>query len=265
MQVITLLNEKGGVGKTTLATHIAAGLALRGARVVLIDADPQGHAGYALGINYEPGLYNLLVRNAPWKDVLRMANPGVYDMPGQPVNGQLFVLPGNTETRSIAQNVSDALIVRKRFAELDGHVDYVIVDTSPTPSLLHGAIYLATHALLYPTRCEALSFQGLLSSFDHRVASDKFRAESGMTPIAVLGIVPTMFRKKTTEHRENLDKLKASYDGIIPVWDAISQATVWTEAHSFRCAVWNLAPDTNAAHQALEMVDRFASAVQVVV
>ena len=59
MKIITLLNEKGGVGKTTIATHIAAGLAIRGQRVVLVDADPQGHATIAFGLTKGTGLLRL--------------------------------------------------------------------------------------------------------------------------------------------------------------------------------------------------------------
>ena len=87
MKIITLLNEKGGVGKTTLATHIAAGLAFRGFRVVLVDADPQGHATVALGLPKEPGLYDLLVRDAPFKSVLRFIPAQVYQVGEEPPKG----------------------------------------------------------------------------------------------------------------------------------------------------------------------------------
>ena len=65
--IISIASQKGGVGKTTLATHIAAGLAVKGHRVVLVDSDPQGHATVALGLPKEPGLYDLLVRDASFK------------------------------------------------------------------------------------------------------------------------------------------------------------------------------------------------------
>ena len=81
MRVITLLNEKGGVGKTTLAIHIAAGLSLRGYTVVLVDADPQGNATTALGLAKEPAVHDLIVRNASWRDSLRTVHPDVYSPP----------------------------------------------------------------------------------------------------------------------------------------------------------------------------------------
>jgi chromosome partitioning protein len=71
LKAITLLNEKGGVGKTTLATHFAAGLTLRDLRVLLIDTDPQAHATTTFGLKKEPALHDLLVREAEFTDVLR--------------------------------------------------------------------------------------------------------------------------------------------------------------------------------------------------
>ena len=262
MKVITLLNEKGGVGKTTLATHIAAGLAIRDYRVVLVDADPQGHATVVSGLAKEPGLYNLLVRQDSFKEVLRFIPPEQYQVPGKPVVGQLFVIPSNVETRNIANSISDAFAVADRFRQLGDAIDYVIFDTSPTPSLLHGSIYLATDAILYPTKCEYLSFDGLVESINHRQAAQAYRDKWNLGDIAVLGIVPTMYRTQTVEHSENLKELKKQFGDL--VWPPIMQRTIWTEAATMRQPVFALAPNTKAAAEAWSLVERVEEAVTYV-
>ncbi len=259
MKVITLLNEKGGVGKTTLAVHIAAGLAVKGYRVVLVDADPQGHATVMSGLPKEPGLYNLLVREVGFRDAMRFIPPENYQIRGKPVEGQLFVVPSNVETRNIANSISDAFAVSERLSELDNAVDFAVFDTSPTPSLLHGSIYLATDAIIYPTKCEYLSFDGLIESIKHRQAAQAHRDKWNLGEINVLGIVPTMFRRQTVEHTENLKELKAQFGEM--VWDPIHQRTIWTEAVTMRQPVFSIAPDTQAAAEAFALVDRVEGAV----
>lgn len=254
MKVITLLNEKGGVGKTTLAIHIAAGLAARGQRVLLVDADPQGHATVMNGLPKEPGLYNLLVRDMPFKEVMRFVPPDTYAVPGQPMTGQLFVIPSNVETRNIANSISDAFAVHDRFRDLERAVDYVVFDTSPTPSLLHGSIYLATDAILYPTKCEFLAFDGLVESINHRQAAQAARDKWNLGPIHVLGIVPTMYRNQTVEHSENLKELHKQFGDL--VWPPIMQRTIWAEATTLRRPVFSIAPETKAAREAWGMIDR---------
>jgi chromosome partitioning protein len=259
MKVITLLNEKGGVGKTTLATHLAAGLAVRGYRVVLIDADPQGHATVVSGLPKEPGFYNLLVRDAPFKNTMRFIPPEVYQIPGQPVSGQLFVVPSNIETRNIANSISDAFAVSDRLQELNSLIDFVVFDTSPTPSLLHGSIYLATDYIIYPTKCEYLSFDGLVESIKHREAAQVHRDKWNLDPIEVLGIVPTMYRNQTIEHSENLKELRQQFGDL--VWPPIHQRTIWAEAVTMRQPVFAIAPQTKAAEEALALVDRVLGAL----
>ena len=259
MKVITLLNEKGGVGKTTLATHIAAGLAVKGHRVVLIDSDPQGHATVLCGLPKEPGLYNLLVRDAPFKENMRLVPPEQYQIPGEPVTGQLFVVPSNIESRNIANSISDAFAVSDRLDELESFVDFVIFDTSPTPSLLHGSIYLATNYIIYPTKCEYLSFDGLVESIKHREAAQAQRDKWNLGPIEVLGIVPTMYRNQTIEHSENLKELREQFGDL--VWPPIHQRTIWAEAVTMRQPVFAIAPQTKAAAEALSMVERVQRAV----
>jgi chromosome partitioning protein len=260
MNVITLLNEKGGVGKTSLAIHIAAGLAIRGYQVVLADADPQGHATLSLGVNKEPGLYDLLVRGAPFKEVLRVAPPERYQMPDYAPKGQLYVIPSNVETRSIPIQISDAFAVEDRFRELENIIDVVIFDTSPTPSLLHGSIYLATDAILYPTKCEFLSFDGLIESLTHREMIQPTRERWGLSNIEIMGIVPVMYRSATLVHQENLNKLKARFGKL--VWPEIAMRTIWAESSTVGQLVYRFAPESSATREIWGLVDRVEMALE---
>jgi len=254
MHTITLINEKGGVGKTTIAIHLAAGLAIRGYRVVIADADAQGHATVSLGQKKEPGMYDLLVRGLAFRDVLRPVSPDRFAVPGVPSKGQLYVVPSNVETRSIPIQISDAFAVSDRFRELEGLVDVVIFDTAPTPSLLHGSIYLATDSLIYPTKCEYLSFDGLLHSFEHREQMQPTRQRYGLKSLDVMGIVPIMYRASTLVHQENLNRLKARYGNL--VWPEIAMKTSWAEASTVGQLVYRFAPESGAARDAWNIVDR---------
>lgn len=258
MKVITLLNEKGGVGKTTLATHIAAGLAIRGHRVVLIDADPQGHATITVGHQKAPGLYDLLVRDAPWQETLKFISPETYECPGIPTTGQLFLIPSNVETRTISMSTQDPFVVETRLEEINQTVDFCIIDTSPTPSLLHGSLYLATDAILYPVAMEYLSIDGLKESMSHREKANQKRREHNIKPIHTLGIVPTMFRRKTLEHQEYLGELQKAFGSL--VWTPLPLRTIWTEASRLHRPVWSLQVG-DAAAEAWALIDHFRQEV----
>lgn len=259
MHIITLLNEKGGVGKTTLATHIAAGLAIMGYRVILADADPQGHATTSLGLKKAPGLYDLLVRNASFTDVLRRVSPELFEIPGHQVRGGLFVIPSNVETRGIPMMVSDSLIVLKRFSELRNSLDVVIFDTPPTPSLLHSAIYMATDSIVYPTECEYLSIDGLRESLKNRKEFQAQREKWGLDVIELMGIVPTKYRRSTVLHNQNLDSLRKLYKD--KVWEPLTLRTVWGEASQMRRPVFNLAPESAAAGEVWSVVTQVQESI----
>lgn len=254
MQTITSVNEKGGVGKTTISVTIAAGLANRGARVLVIDADPQGHASLQLNTAKGPGLYDLLVRGAAWKDVVRVVAPEVYEHPQKPSKGQLVVLPSNIETRNIAGAIEDVFEIGNRLQELDDVFDYAFIDTSPTPSLLHGAIYLATDKAIYPTTVEAFGFDGLSESIRHREQAAEARAKYGLSAIGVLGIIPNLYIHSTLEHRENLEDLQQQFGDL--VWKPIPRSTIWAEVSRVRKSVWAFAPNSKATKEADELVEQ---------
>lgn len=260
MKIITLLNEKGGVGKTTLSTHLASYLALQGHKVILVDADPQAHATVTLGIAKSSGFYDLMVRDDSFQSVLRMVSPEVYEIVGQETKGALYLVPSNVETRNIANSISDAFAIAEKFREVADFVDFVIFDTSPTPSLLHGAIYIATDAIVYPTKCEYLSFDGLVESMKHRTQAENHRKRWGLNPIHLLGIIPTMYRGKTLEHAENLAEMQKMFGNA--VWEPIPQRTIWTEITRMHSMVWTAAPTSYAAQDALTLGKHFMEELQ---
>jgi chromosome partitioning protein len=245
MITITIGNEKGGVGKTTTAVTLAAGLAARGRRVLLIDADAQGHATRALGLQKAPSLYNWLVRGADLQNVLHAVPPDRYGGDGKP---NFFIIPSNVETRNIANSISDAYAVADALEPLQPIFDYVFIDTSPTPSLLHGAIYLATDYMLYPTLCEYWSFDGLAESMSRK------DAVRNVHEVKTLGILPYRVRLQTLEHSENLANLQEQFGNL--VWEPIPDSIVWAEAAAFQLPVFVHAPDHSAAKLAMRLVDR---------
>ncbi len=250
MRVITLLNEKGGCGKTTLSVHIAAGIAKRGYRVLLIDSDPQAHATIALGMKEFGGLFELLIREGDWQKVVQPVPAESYG--GQ--RGALYLLPSNIELRAIPQLLQDVAAFRNRINELRGIIDFVIVDTPPTPSLLHGTIYMGTDYVIHPTLCEYWSFDGLTKSMIHRKKANQQRAATGQPPLKLLGIVPTMFRSKTVEHSENYNQLREQFGKY--VWTPVANRIVWAEGTRLKQPVWLVNPESKAVAEIERIIDQ---------
>lgn len=228
MEVLTLLNEKGGVGRTTSAVTMAAGMAIRGGRVLLIDTDPQGHATISLGLEKRDGLLRLLAQDASWKDVTVRAEPERWAGSYQP-QGALYVLPSHTNNRALPMLLDGNFIrLRERLLEVDKQVDVVIFDTPPTPTMVQGLIWLATDRILFPSMPEYLSLDGLRESWAHMKGGNEARRRYGLPTITRMGILPTLV-DHTKDHEANL-KLMVKFFGEQAIWRPIFRRTLWRHA-----------------------------------
>lgn len=260
MKVITLLNEKGGVGKTTLAVTLAAGLAIRGATVLLIDADPQGHATLSMGYAKDSGIYDLLARShkTEWVDVLIPTGKARWAGEHQ-TKGRVILLPSNVETRAIAGMVNDPNLLLKRLSEVRRGIDYVVIDTSPTPSMLHSIIHMATDWMLYPTLLERLSVDGLVESRNHLQSQEMYMNQYGRDVPRILGYQPNIFDMTTNLHNHWLKQMRTELG--CAVFPPIAKRTTWGQASSVHRSIFAYAPKSEACEQAWDFVSRVQEAV----
>jgi chromosome partitioning protein len=248
MKTITLLNEKGGVGKTTIAMTLACGLARDGFRVLLVDSDPQATATLGMGLAHEPGFYDLVQRKEAWGKLIRPIPP---ERIATEVAGSLYMLPGNRETRNLT--VDKASLLLQRLQELQDQVDYVVIDTAPSASLLHILIYIATDYMIYPTQLEYFSLAGLKQSLDVLEEASLIRQSRKMPAIEVLGVIPTMTSMKTVEHRINMQSVATLG---VSLFDPIPDSTVWASASATQHSIFAYDNSSKAAAHAQRFINQ---------
>lgn len=259
MRTIAVANRKGGVGKSTISVHIAAGLATKGHNVLLVDSDPQGHAGYSVGLSPSPGLFDLMVEKKSFQEVLKPIPPGRFSVPDNPSVGRLFLLPSDEKTTVVPLLEKSPFAFYDRLQELKSMFHYIIIDTAPTATMFDGSVYMAAGAFLYVTECEALSFDGLNQGLQQIRDFSEPRASRNLPQNHLLGILPNRFRRGTDNHEHNLKVVKEAFGAA--VWDPLPLRTMISEATNFRQTLYAYAPSSREANMMWKLTNRFEMAV----
>ncbi|MFF0532273.1 ParA family protein [Nocardia amikacinitolerans] len=160
-RIITIANQKGGVGKTTTAVNLAAALAHQGMKVLVIDLDPQGNASTALGIEHHSGVpssYELLIGEVSVKDAIQQS----------PHNERLLCIPATIDLAGAEIELVSMVAREGRLkgaiqeANIAGYdIDYVMIDCPPSLGLLTVNALVAAKEVLIPIQCEYYALEGV--------------------------------------------------------------------------------------------------------
>lgn len=251
--IISVVNQKGGVGKTTTAVNLAAGLADAGKFVLLVDLDPQGNATSGLGVKYQEldkGLYHALMNQHRIHDVMHnTGHAGLRVVPSTPdlagANVELVNMEGR-ETR-----LQDLL------GEVKHAYDYIIIDSPPSLGLLTLNGLVAADKILIPVQAEYFALEGL----GQLLKTIELVKENIKPSIDVLGAVLTMYDSRNRLSEEVMRELYKYFPNNI-FRSVIPRTVRLAEAPSFGKSIFHYEPGGKGAKAyerlSRELLDYFA-------
>ncbi len=238
---LAIFNHKGGTGKTTTSVSIAAGLAARGLRVLLVDTDSQGNVGVSFGIKAEKSLYHVLVMGMKPQDAAVNVRPN------------LDVIISN-ETLAAAElylagRQNRDRVLRDRLAGAAERYDVMVLDCSPSLSLMNQNALVATDGIVVPVACDFLSLVGV-----RQVVKTVKNVNSLLHhPVKIHGVLPTFYEKRARICRDAVETMKEHFgDRVLPPIRAVTKIK---EAPAQGRTIFEYAPESYAAQDYMRVVD----------
>ncbi|WP_431843492.1 ParA family protein [Calidifontibacter indicus] len=257
-RIMTVANQKGGVGKTTTTVNIAAALAQKGLRVLVIDIDPQGNASTALGIDHHaevPSIYDVVVDGDPLAKVIQacpdVANlwcaPATIDLAGAEIElVSLVARESRLKTAITAQLQS--MVDEERF-------DYILIDCPPSLGLLTVNAFVAATEVFIPIQCEYYALEGLSQLLNNIELIRKH-----LNPeLEVSTILMTMYDARTRLSAQVAAEVREHFPKQV-LKTRIPRAVRISEAPSFGQTVITYDPSSSGALSYLEAATELAAA-----
>lgn len=238
-KIFSLVNQKGGVGKTTTAINLGAYLGYFGQRVLLVDLDPQSNATSSLGIekqHVKHGTYEVLIGSQPISpQILHNPRLKISLLPSSPALAGAEVELINLKEREF--------LLQKALSQITNRYDYILIDCPPSLSLLTvNGLIAAESGVIIPVQCEYLALEGL----GQLTQTIKKIQESLFPELSVKGVVLTMFDGRTRLALDVVSEVKKYfadqvYQSIIP------RSVRLAEAPSYGTPISVYAPESSAA------------------
>lgn len=238
---IAVFNHKGGTGKTTTSVSLAAGLADRGYRVLLLDTDSQGNVAVSLGASCERSLYHVLVMGLRVADAITSVRPGLDLLPSNETlaAAELYLAGRQNRDRVLSQRLGNAV----------DDYDFVIIDCSPSLSLMNQNALCVADSVLVPVACDYLSLVGV-----RQVIKTVKNVNSLLRHrLQIWGVLPTFYDVRARICSEALETLRGHFGErcLRP----IRATTKLKEAPAQARSIFEHAPGTHGAEDYSALVD----------
>jgi chromosome partitioning protein len=250
-RVITIANQKGGVGKTTTAVNLAASLAQHGSRVLVGDLDPQGNASTALDIDHRAGtmsVYNVLVEDRPLAGIIR----AVEDIPLLYCAPATIDLAG-AEIELVPLVARESRLSRALSAYDSSQLDYILIDCPPSLGLLTVNALVAAEEVLIPIQCEYYALEGL-----EQLLRTVDLVKSHLNPtLSVSTILLTMYDSRTRLASQVAEEVREHFGDVV-LGSVIPRNVRVSEAPSYGQSVMTYDPGSSGALAYLEAAREMA-------
>lgn len=237
-KILAIINQKGGVGKSTTAVNLSAALGAMGKEVLLVDLDPQGNATSGYGIDkraLDGCVYNVLLGETPVEEViLSCVTEGVDVLPST-------ISLAGAEVELVNEMARENRL-KNALGSLRGRYDYILIDCPPSLGLLTINALVAADKLLVPIQCEFYALEGVTKLLDSMK-----RVKSILNPsLDIFGIVLTMYDSRTNLANQVVNEVRSFFGDA--VFETLIPRTVkLSEAPSYGQSILEYAPDNKGA------------------
>lgn len=251
MYTIAIINQKGGVAKTTTAHAVAAGLSLKGFNVLMVDADGQKSLTSIAGANRDsPGLYDVLMRQARPAEAITTTDAGAI-MPASAALGSI---------EAVLRNTGREYRLKEALKEIEGHFDFCIVDGPPSLGTLAVNALTACNACIIPAQADFLSLQAIDQLGQTLEAVRAYTNKS----LEVLGVLITRYNARAIISREVSDLMRERAEQIkTKVFKTkIRECVAIKEAQALRQSIFNYAPRSNGAKDYISLIGEILETIK---